>query len=126
MTDSLGNSSFIKVTYYSSCLAGGAPVETKKCDGLRVGDVVSFQAEIVVIKCPLNSNDWKKTFDINPVGLNESLTIDLEMLCECPCEKQGHATFEENSSKCREHGSFKCGICECHKSYSGRSCECST
>lgn len=28
--------------------------------------------------------------EIKPRGLNESLTIDLEIICDCPCEKPGH------------------------------------
>jgi len=79
-------SSAIKITYYSSCLGDGTPIATSKCDGLRVGDVVSFQAEIVVTECPPNPKDWFQTFQIYPVGIDESLTVDLQMLCSCPCE----------------------------------------
>lgn len=27
---------------------------------------------------------------LNPVGVNESLTVTLDMLCDCPCENPGH------------------------------------
>ena len=116
-------SNAIKVTYYSSCLGGGTPIATSKCDGLRVGDVVSFQAEIVVTECPKDEKDWKQTFQIYPVGINESLTVDLEMLCGCPCEKTVNLTM--NTLKCHGHGDYKCGICECDPSHFGRTCECS-
>lgn len=123
MKDTASNA--IKVTYYSSCLGGGTPTQTSKCDGLRVGDVVSFQAEIVVTECPQNPKDWLQTFQIYPVGINESLTVDLEMLCSCPCEHAGDPTYEPHSPKCKGHGAYKCGICECDESHFGRNCECS-
>jgi len=83
-------SSAIKVTYYSSCLdKSGQLKQTNKCDGLKVGTVVNFQAEIEVTSCPPNRKDWVQTFQIYPVGINESLTVTLEMQCDCPCENIG-------------------------------------
>jgi len=38
----------VKVTYYSSCLGDGPMVQTNKCDGLKVGTLVSFTAKIEV------------------------------------------------------------------------------
>lgn len=83
-------SSAIKVTYYSSCLnKTGQPIPTNKCDGLKVGTVVNFEAVIEVTSCPPNRKDWTQTFQIYPVGINESLTVALEMQCDCPCENPG-------------------------------------
>lgn len=115
----------VKVTYYSKCLGQGPPIATSKCDGLRVGDVVSFTAEIVVTECPTNPRDWYQVFQIYPVGINESLVVDLEMLCSCPCERQGHPAFEPFSPRCKGHGTYKCGLCECDENHFGRHCECS-
>lgn len=115
----------IKITYYSACKGKGAAVPTSKCEGLKVGDIVSFTAEIVVTSCPQNPKDWLQTFKIYPVGINESLIVDLEMLCSCGCEKPGHPQFEYNSPKCNGHGTYKCGICDCDESHFGRKCECS-
>lgn len=115
----------IKITYYSACKGNGAAVPTSKCEGLKVGDVVSFTAEIVVTSCPQNPKDWFQTFRIYPVGINESLIVDLEMLCSCGCEKPGHPQFEGNSTKCSGHGTYECGICDCNGSHFGRKCECS-
>lgn len=114
----------IKVTYYSKCL-GENRVQTNKCDGLKVGNVVSFETEIVVTSCPADPKEWKQTFQIYPVGINESLTIDLEMLCSCPCEREGHSMFERNSPACKGFGTLQCGICDCNESHFGRNCECS-
>lgn len=117
--------SALKITYYSACLGNGASIATNKCDGLKVGDVVSFEAEIVVTSCPKDPKDWEQTFQIYPVGINESLIVDLTMLCSCPCEHPGHPAYEEHSPKCKEHGTSKCGVCECDDKYFGKNCECS-
>lgn len=117
--------SAVKITYSSSCLGNGPPIQTNKCDGLKVGDVVSFTAEIVVTSCPQNEKDWNQIFQIYPVGINESLIVDLEMLCSCPCENPSHSGFEFNSPKCKGFGSYKCGICECDEFHFGPNCECS-
>lgn len=84
-------SSAVKVTYYSKCLNENGPLQqTNKCDGLKVGTEVRFQAEVEVKACPENPAEWKQTFQIYPVGINESLVVDLEMICDCPCEHPGH------------------------------------
>lgn len=84
-------SSAIKVTYFSNCLdKNGQLKQTNKCDGLKVGTVVSFQAEIEVTACPPNRKDWEQTFQIYPVGINESLTVVLNMQCDCECENPKH------------------------------------
>lgn len=83
--------SAVKVTYYSSCLDEN-PLnlkQTSKCDGLKVGTLVKFHADIEVTRCPADPAEWKQTFQIYPVGINESLVIDLEMICDCACENPG-------------------------------------
>lgn len=79
----------VKVTYYSACKGSGPAIQTNKCDGLKVGDVVKFEAEVEVTNCPSDPRKWKQIFKIYPVGINESLIVDLEMLCSCPCEEEG-------------------------------------
>lgn len=51
---------------------------------------MNFTVEIEVTSCPKDPKDWKQTIKIYPVGLTESLIVDLEMLCDCPCERAGH------------------------------------
>lgn len=87
----------VKVTYYSNCLDKNGPLkQTSKCDGLKVGTVVNFKAEIEVTACPPNRKDWRQTFRIYPVGINESLTVVLDMQCECLCESPGHHVSNSN------------------------------
>lgn len=116
---------YVKISYYSKCKDGTVLSATNKCDGIKVGDIIEFQAEIVVVQCPENPNEWNQVIQIYPVGIDESLVIDLEMLCDCSCEKPGHPTYQVYSPKCNFHGTYKCGICECDPEFYGRTCECS-
>ena len=111
--------SFIKVNYYSKCL-GKKRTLTSKCDGLKVGTIVTFEIEILATSCPVLSKDWKQSFKIYTVGINETLTVDLELLCSCPCEETG----EKNSNACKGYGTLQCGICKCNNNYYGRFCDC--
>ncbi|XP_034949317.1 integrin beta-PS [Chelonus insularis] len=118
-------SSVIKVRYLSSCLNDGPLIETSKCDGLKVGTKVEFIAEIEVTSCPANRSEWKQKFDIYPVGINETLTVNLEMLCDCQCEHSG-PMYEAKSPECNGVGTLKCGVCECYDGFFGKRCECSS
>ncbi|KAI5745133.1 hypothetical protein M8J76_008482 [Diaphorina citri] len=119
------SSSAVKVTYHSKCLNKDGPSKpTAKCDGLKVGTVVHFEIDIEVTACPANRSEWMQTFYIYPVGIDETLRVDLEMQCECPCEVDGHPSFVRNSPNCSGFGTFKCGLCECDQSHFGRRCEC--
>lgn len=82
------STSSVKVTYYSSCMDNGSTLrKTNKCSGLKVGSRVEFVASIEVIKCPEDPQEWKQMFHIFPIGINESMAVDLEMMCQCNCEK---------------------------------------
>lgn len=117
--------SAVKITYYSSCLDNGTPRPASICRGLKKGNTVDFTAEIVVTSCPKDPKDRFQTIQISPVGVNESLIIDLELLCSCPCEQPGGPSFEINSPKCKGRGTYACGMCECNDPYIGKNCECS-
>nr|CAI5868361.1 unnamed protein product [Callosobruchus analis] len=120
-------SSAVSIKFYTRCLnSTGALVNTNKCGNIKVGDLIQFKVEVEVLKCPKNRDEHKQTIQIYPVGINESLIIDLEMLCECNCEKPGDRFYEENSPRCNNKGTYICGICECYPRAFGRKCECST
>lgn len=111
----------VKISYWSSCLDGNK-IERNNCKGLRVGNTVTFEAKIEVLSCPRNPNEWNQTIRIYPVGLNDALIIDLEMICECDCEKPWNE--EPSSPHCEDRGTYECGICSCYGNYYGRRCEC--
>ncbi|XP_075237290.1 integrin beta-PS-like isoform X1 [Lycorma delicatula] len=117
-------SSALKVSYFSKCLNQTDLQQTNKCDGLKVGNKVQFEANIELKECPKNPSEWNQTFFIYPVGINESLAVNVEMLCDCPCEHPGHPFYEEHSDRCSGYGTYKCGLCECDDLHFGRRCEC--
>lgn len=57
---------------------------------------VTFEVDIEVTSCPKDPNEWNQTFNIYPVGLNEAMTIHLEMICECDCEKPWNEVHSNN------------------------------
>ncbi|XP_049778654.1 integrin beta-PS isoform X1 [Schistocerca cancellata] len=119
-------SSAVRITYYTSGLSGGAMKQTHKVDGLKVGSKVKFEAEIEVTECPKNRKDWQQLIRIYPVGVNESLLVDLTILGDCPCERKSHPTYKENAIECSGAGTYMCGICKCDAQHFGRKCECSS
>ena len=49
-----------------------------------------ISAKIEVVSCPEDPREWRQIFEISPVGINESVLVDLEMMCQCDCEKPGN------------------------------------
>ncbi|KAJ8878260.1 hypothetical protein PR048_018837 [Dryococelus australis] len=113
----------VQIKYYSSCV-NDVYKETNKCDGLKVGTQVEFQAELKVTRCPEDPRDWKQVIQIYPIGISEALLIDLEILCDCPCERTGSELYEEKSAQCSSVGTYMCGVCKCDDQHFGRMCQC--
>lgn len=113
--------SHVQLTYRSSC-SGDKSRETSICEGIKLGSTVSFDIDIEVKSCPKKRSDYNQTIQIYPVGLNEALLIDLEIICECDCEKPWNII--EHSINCNNHGTEVCGICMCDPLRYGRQCEC--
>ncbi|KAK3771306.1 hypothetical protein RRG08_024382 [Elysia crispata] len=112
----------ITVEFYSRCFEA----EEKKrseCQNLRIGQTVSFVAEVTVTACPKDKNLWKRELYIQPVGFQEKLTLELDLICECDCEKPENE--EVDSDKCSNgNGTFECGKCTCDPGRYGKFCEC--
>ncbi|RWS27598.1 integrin beta-PS-like protein, partial [Leptotrombidium deliense] len=120
LTDTASND--IRVSYYSSCV-GKKREETQTCTDLRVGTTVEYDVEIEVLRCPDKPSQWNQSFVIKPIGLRDQLVVDLQIVCECDCEKEW--IEERNSPKCTfGNGTYECGICNCNKNRYGRECEC--
>lgn len=108
----------VTVKFFSSCI-GDEYKETSECSGLRIGDKVTFDVSVEVHSC---SAQKQRSITIYPVGLNEKLVLDLELICECECEKP---QFDmENSPRCNNSGTYECGACTCDKDHYGKFCEC--
>ncbi|XP_050418520.1 integrin beta-1 [Patella vulgata] len=113
------NSENITIDFKSKC-KGSALVVTNKCEGLEIGDEVEFEVTLNVNNCAGNR---KRSVEISAVGLSEQLTVNLDVICDCECEKPGQE--ERNSPKCfNGNGTFECGQCTCNKGRYGRECEC--
>lgn len=113
--------SHVQMTYHSACV-NQKRKETNVCEDLKVGSTITFDIDVEVKSCPKRSSEYNQTIQIYPVGLNEALLVDLEIICECDCEKPWN--IEEHSKKCNEHGSLICGVCVCDPFRYGRNCEC--
>lgn len=121
MTDTAQESGNIEVSYNSSCL-DGVMKRRNVCKGLKVLDTVTFNVTVKFSFCPDKEN-WNQTIQIYPVGLNEYLDVQLEMICECDCEKPENE--ERNSTRCSSgNGTYECGICSCYDNKYGQKCEC--
>ncbi|XP_043285447.1 integrin beta-PS-like [Venturia canescens] len=117
--------SFVDVRYFSKCLDPNDEMkERKDCGGLRLGNVVEFDIALKVVECPKDPKDWKQTIHIKPRGVNESLTVNLELLCECPCAIPEHKDYAINAAQCEKSGDLVCGVCACSGGFYGKRCEC--
>lgn len=53
------------------------------CDGIKVGDEVSFEVTLEATHC-VKERDFN--LKIGPSGLDETLQVDVHVLCDCDCE----------------------------------------
>lgn len=111
----------VELKYRSACI-GWDPKRPNVCKGLKVGSTVTFDVDLEVKSCPKRSSELNQTIQIYPVGLNEALLIDLEIICECDCEKPWNII--EHAPECSGFGSLICGACVCDPFRYGRKCEC--
>ncbi|XP_045622174.2 integrin beta-PS isoform X1 [Procambarus clarkii] len=120
-----GSTEDISVKLYSNCSGGSWEEHTAACTNLDAGDEVTFEARVLVSKCPEDKEEWNKIVTISPGSYtNINLTLELSIICECQCEKPGDQGFVPNAEQCSKHGDYKCGVCSCHAGYRGHKCEC--
>ncbi|EFX68653.1 hypothetical protein DAPPUDRAFT_301280 [Daphnia pulex] len=79
----------VKLRYFTNCLDKDSSVrETASCDKLKVGSLIKYNITIEIDQCPAGKSTHRQTVVVSPVGLTDSLVIDLEIECdECPCER---------------------------------------
>lgn len=68
---------------------------------------------LTVKECPEKINQ-KYLIKIGPKSLSEKFAINLEIDCECDCEKNTPSN-SFNSTKCNSAGTYQCGICKCNE-----------
>ncbi|GAB1605646.1 integrin beta-1-like isoform X2 [Argonauta hians] len=108
----------VNLTIMSKC-KGNKWKASDSCDGIKPGETVDFQAVFTAPSC--DSGPQTRLITINPVGLRDTLSIELELICKCDCEVYP----EINSPKCSSAGNWSCGQCSCNPGQSGHNCSCS-
>ncbi|KAJ8920767.1 hypothetical protein NQ315_004907 [Exocentrus adspersus] len=93
------------------------------CGDVHVGEVINFTATVQLREC-LGANNTRKIISIKPEALHESLIIELDTLCDCPCSSPSHKSYTSNSAKCTYTGDLVCGVCKCVTGRIGANCEC--
>ncbi|KAK7108922.1 integrin beta-PS-like isoform X2 [Littorina saxatilis] len=112
----------ISVKFFSRCF-GEDEAETDTCEKLKIGQNVTFSAEVTVTQCPKDRKSWKQELSIYPAGLAERLFLELDIICECECENADNEI--PNSPKCFDgNGTYECGVCSCNPGRYGENCEC--
>lgn len=114
----------VEFQFQSKC-RGDVLAKTAKCENLRIGENVDFNVSMTVSPeiCKGKNGTVKKVVTIGAVGLNEQVTINLEVICDCECEKPGNEKVD--SPVCENgNGTLICGTCKCNDGRYGRNCEC--
>lgn len=115
----------LELKYFTKCLNRDGPLqERKECSGVRVDTTLEFEVKIKAVDCPQKMEDWHRTIEIKPMGVNEAVIIEVELHCDCECSRPGHEQYVANSTKCDENGDLTCGVCACKEPYSGKRCDC--
>ncbi|TKR65398.1 hypothetical protein L596_025806 [Steinernema carpocapsae] len=120
MIDDANATQGLKVSYRSKCLNGAQMLDTNVCDNIKVGNEITFEVTLENTHCVDQRN-----FQINigPSGLDETLRLDVEVLCDCDCEKEENII--RNAYQCSNgRGNLVCGICQCAPGWIGPFCEC--
>ncbi|KAM9410120.1 integrin beta-6 [Pholidichthys leucotaenia] len=113
----IGDTEELQMSFTTICPNGTVLPDLKRCSNVKPGETVVFNVSVEVPGCL--SGD--RHFSLKPVGLQDSLEVELESLCSCDCKQP----LNQSSSQCTEdHGTFQCGICVCQPGFLGAHCEC--
>lgn len=89
------------------------------CDKVQKDQPVNFTVELRALRCP--DPNMNKTIIIKPVGLQESLQLQVSFICDCNCFQ----SQELDDEKCSNgNGTYECGACRCKPGRSGNKCQC--
>lgn len=117
MVDDANSSMGLKLSYRSKCLDGQTLMDTNVCDGVKVGEEVTFEVTLEALFC-VKQRDF--VIHIGPSGLEEVLKLNVHVICDCDCERE----IVYNAPECSNHGNLVCGICQCDDGFVGANCEC--
>ncbi|VDD87789.1 unnamed protein product [Enterobius vermicularis] len=117
MIDNANASQGFHLTYRTKCL-GDTWQETNVCNGIKVGDEVTFKLTLEITHC-VDQRDF--VLKIGPSGLDETLVANVHVQCDCDCEKEN---IIRDAKVCNGKGDLVCGVCRCHGTNVGRFCQC--
>ncbi|KAM7405943.1 hypothetical protein PAMP_000353 [Pampus punctatissimus] len=113
----LGDTEELQMSFTAICPNGTILPDLKRCSNIKPGEMVVFNVSVELRECL----SGVRHFSLKPVGLQDSLEVELEALCSCDCQQSPEA----NSSHCTKgQGTFQCGICVCQPGFLGAECEC--
>ncbi|XP_029954227.1 integrin beta-6 isoform X1 [Salarias fasciatus] len=113
----VGDTEELHMSFTSICPNGSVLPDLKHCSNIKPGETVVFNVTVELPGCL----PGVRHFSLKPVGLQDSLEVDLESLCSCDCQQPREA----NSSQCVDgQGAFQCGVCVCQPGFLGAQCEC--
>lgn len=79
-----------KLALLSTSLSALRYVTTLSYNYKKIDEPNYMTCNVQVTECPSKPADRQKTVQIYPIGIKESLTIMLDIICECPCETPGN------------------------------------
>ncbi|KRY41312.1 Integrin beta pat-3 [Trichinella spiralis] len=120
MVDNVNSSQGIQISYATAC-KGKVMNRTNVCDGIKVGDTITFNLTLEVTQC---TDQREFLIKIGPSGLSEVLLIRLNVLCDCDCSSKQLDSLSRAAEYCNYNGDLVCGVCQCHHNRVGRRCEC--
>ncbi|MED6289527.1 hypothetical protein CHARACLAT_003744 [Characodon lateralis] len=113
----LGDTEELQMSFATICPNGTVFPDLKLCSNIRPGETVVFNVSVGLSGCL----SGVRHFSLKPVGLQDSLEVELESLCSCDCQQPSTA----NISQCTEgQGVYHCGVCMCQPGFLGAQCEC--
>ncbi|KAK1890806.1 Integrin beta-6 [Dissostichus eleginoides] len=99
----LGDTEELHMSFTAICPNGTVLHDQKRCSNIKPGETVVFNVTVELPECL----SGVRHFSLKPVGLQDSLEVELESLCSCDCRHPPEA----NSSQCTEgQGAFQCGV----------------
>uniref|UniRef100_A0A3P8UKV5 Integrin beta n=1 Tax=Cynoglossus semilaevis TaxID=244447 RepID=A0A3P8UKV5_CYNSE len=123
----LGDTDDLQMSFTAICPNGTVLPGLKRCSSIKPGETVVFNVTVELPGCL----SGVRQFSFKPVGLQDSLEVELESLCSCDCQhlpegnSSSNSSSSSSSSQCsEERGDFHCGICVCHPGFLGSQCEC--
>uniref|UniRef100_A0A669C9H0 Integrin beta n=1 Tax=Oreochromis niloticus TaxID=8128 RepID=A0A669C9H0_ORENI len=114
----LGDTKELHMSFTTICPNGTILPDLKRCSNIKPGETVSlFNVSVELLGCL----SGVRHFSLRPVGLQDSLEIEVQSLCSCDCRQPP----KSDSSQCTEgQGVFQCGVCVCQPGFLGAQCEC--